>query len=385
MSDFQSAATWLNRFDKSNMNDATRFLVDKFREASESGDDPDQKARVVEAAAKASKNPSATAEALILIAEERFQAGHFLPALSGLKNAVAVYETLESQKKSSSALHRLWVARWLYGWAAWKMQLNYTAYETWRRAKDDLEKLIQNSVDEGEAEKVKWYQETQTNNEAAFACRAEEAFTWLYNFPQKRVMVRKPSGKKSVDKLTAVEDVESELNIIGASKMREDLVRLRNKIVTEIKRAEENQLQPEQEKAGDFGVVRQHVQELLESLEQRSDLDERAEALLECGLAMHQTRDNRQAALFMEQAVSNYLPGCHQRAVARWMLGIMQTQPDSGSTRGFDSFRKAMNEMGELKQRAEVANNKTLVDWYTNKLATLAKAVELTKGRMQAE
>jgi hypothetical protein len=160
---------------------------------------------------------------------------------------------------------------------------------------------------------------------------------------------------------------------------------MRNRIITEIKRAEEGQSKLEREGVGDYRVVRQDVEDMVEALELRADLDERAEAQLECGLAMHQIRDNRQAAEYLERAVSNYRLGRHQKAVARWMLGIIQCQPESGSKRGFDSCRRAMDEIAELKQRAQTANNKPLVDWYTARLAVMQKAVDLMRGRNQAE
>lgn len=383
MSDFETAVTWLNHFDKSSMTEATHFLIDRFREASDSGDDPDQKASIAEAAAKASKNPVATGEALILIADKRYRDGRFKLAWTGLKNAVTIFLGQEKQKKSSSAKHRLWVARWLCGWAAWRLHLHYTAYETWRYALDDVDDLIKNSADEGNSDKEVWYQGVRGKMQVEFACRVEEAYTWLYNFPEKNIRVRKPAGKKVVDKLLAVDDVESELNVIGMSKMGEDLIRLRNRVITEVKRAEDAQSKLERESMGDFRVVRQVVQDVSDALELRNDLNERAEAQLECGLAMHQIRDNRQANTYMERAVSNYLPGCHQKAVARWMLGIIQTQPESGSTNAFNSFRKSIDEMTELKQRAHIAGNKQLVDWYVEKIAEMQKAMDLMRKRVQ--
>ena len=383
MSDFHTAVTWLNHFDKSNMTEATRFLLDRFEAASVGQDDSDQKASLVETAARASRNPVATAEALILTAEKRYQDGRYKLAWSGLKNAVTIYLGQEKQKKSSTAKHRLWVARWLCGWAAWKLLLNYTAYETWRHAKDDIDELIRNSADEGDSDKQKWYQEARSEMDVEFACRAEEACTWLYNFPGKNVRVRKPAVKKSINKLLAVDDVESELNITGMSKMGDDLIRLRNRIVSEIKKVEDGQLKLEQEDPGDFGVVRQNVEGIIDALNLRADFDERAEALLECGLAMHQIHDNRHAAKYLERAVSNYQPGCHQKAVARWMLGIIQMQPGLDTRKGYDSSRKAMDEMSELMQRAQRANNKPLVEWYKGKLEVLQEARDLMRERVQ--
>ena len=385
MSDFQTAVNWLNHFDRSNMNDATRFLVNRFQQASLDEYDADQQANVVEVAAEASRNPAASGEALILIAEKRFQAGRYKLAWAGLKKAVMIYEKEEAQKNTSAVLHRLWVARWLCGWAAWKLHLNYTANMTWRYARENIEKLIQNSVDERNSDREKWYQERQREMDVEFACRAEEAITWIYNFPAQNVRVRKPVGKRKVDRLYDVDDVESEMNITGISRMSEDLVKQRNRIITEIKRAEDVQSKLEGEKVGDFRVPGQIVQDVLEAVEKRADMEERAEAWLECGLAFHQMGDHGEAVNYVARAVSIYPPGSHQKAVARWMQGIMQTHVQAVNWRAFESFQRALDEMSELRQRANIANNKPLVDWYTKKIATLTDAMELMRGRIHAD
>ena len=122
--------------------------------------------------------------------------------------------------------------------------------------------------------------------------------------------------------------------------MSEDLVKQRNRIVTEIKRAEDVQSKLEGEKVGDFRVPGQIVQDVLVAVEMRADMEERAEAWLECGLAFHQMRDHGQAVYYVERAVSIYPPGSHQKAVARWMLGITQTQVQAVNWRAFESFQE---------------------------------------------
>lgn len=384
MSDFYTAITWLNHFDKSNLNEATRFLIDKFQEANEKGDDTNQEAGVVEAAAKAAKNPSATAEALILIAEHHYRAGRLKLAWARLMKAAQIYLDEQQAKETRAALHRLWVARWLCGWVAWKMGVNYTAYKMWLGARDDIEKLVQNSIDVEDADKEKWYRAVQYDMDIDLACRAEEVFTWLYNIPVQSERLRNLAKKKGNEKLATPGDAESDVNIVRATKMGNDLVRILDKVVVDIIRAEEEQVSIEKAGEGDLESVRQNVKQLLDALELRSDFDERAEALLECGLALHQIQDHRQASECIERAVSNYPPGSHQKAVSRWLLGIMQIQPEARTGRAYDSFRKAIDELDMLNQRAGTANNKPLVDWYTRKLAILEKAVDRMREEAQA-
>jgi tetratricopeptide (TPR) repeat protein len=365
MSDFNSALEWLTEHYGSSMTEAANFLLEKYQEASASDDNPDEKAARVEAAAEASRNPAATAEALVRIAQRRYEAGRYVQAWRGLDKAVTIYAQQEGEKKSAAARQRLWAARWLAGWAGWKAHLNYSAYQSWLRARDEIEVLIQNSADEGDSAKKRWYEAKRAMMEVELACRPEEAYTWLYSVPDKNVRIRKPAAKKLMDKLLVVEDVGSGLNVIGMSKMRDDLISLRNRLPGKVKEVEDRMAETEQETAGNFTAVQQIVKTILEALEVRADLDERAEALLECGLAMHQIGDHEQAAKLIERAVSNYLPGSHQKAVVRWMYGLMQMRPEQ-FRRGFDSFRRCMEEMRVLLQRAQYANNLALVKCKTS-------------------
>jgi tetratricopeptide (TPR) repeat protein len=381
MDEYQLALNWFYHFDKSGLNEATHYLLERYQEACDSGVNSDETASMVEAAAKASKSQAVMAEAAVLVAKNRYQAGRYKLAWTGLKEAVKLYEDEEKQKKTNLLRHRLWVARWLWGWAGWKLNLNYTAYESWLRSDMEIEKLIQNSADDENFDREKWYQSVRTQMEVELACRAEEALTWLYNFPEKNLRVRKPTTRKSVDALFDVDDIESDLNIKGASKMGDDLVGLRNRMLTEIKRAEDAQSRVEAVGNGDYRVVRQIVQTIMDALLNRSDFDERAEAYLECGLALHQIGDNRQAVTLLKNAVSNYPLNSHSRAVARWMLGIVQRQPGSESGQGFDSFAKAREEMRALSERAGMANNQPLFDWYARKLGVMEQAIAIFRNR----
>lgn len=382
MTVFDEAVEWLNHFDRSHVSEATGFLLDKYKQASASGDDPDQNAELVEKAARASENPATVPEALILLAQDRYRSGRYGQAWIGLRDAVIIYDNLKKTKKTNAFRQRLAVSRFLAGLAAWKLYLNYTAYKLWRQAKEDLEVLMQNSADEGEPEKEKWYQTIRDIVEVELTCRFEEAYTWLYSVPEKSVRVRKPAPKKSVDKLLVVEDIGSELNIVGMSRMGDDLVKLRNQLVNEVQRVESEIAEANQAVVVDYQPVRQITGTIMDALELRSDINERAEALLECAMARHQIGDHWQALVWMEKALSNYMPGSHQKAVARWMSGILHLQPNSGGNRGFDQFRKSIEEMKELTRRAQTANNQPLVDWYTHKLALMQKATDQLRERL---
>lgn len=370
MCDFYTAVTWLNHFDKSNMNDATRFLMEQFQEAGVHGNDSDQKANQAVAAAKASKNASALAEVMILIAEQRYQAVQYDLAWTGLKNAVTIYSSEQTSKESRASQHRLWVARWLCGWAGWERYMNYSAYALWCNAREDLEVLIQNSIDIKDSDMEKWYRNRRAEMDVELACRAEEVFTWLYKFPTQNVKIMYSSEKNTNNTLNSDENSYTHGNVM--SQMGSDLVNLRDKIVNEVKRVEQIKASGGE---SDYSVVTHCIQDILYMLPLRSDFNERAEALLECGLAMHQIQDHPAAAYCLERAISDFPPGSHQKTVVRWMLGIIMCQIDGGSIRAFNSLRKAIDEMEELRRRAGIANNKPVVDWYTNKLEILEKAM----------
>lgn len=353
MSDFSTAVGWLNMFDSSHLDDTTKLLLDRFLNAVINSHDLTQSAAATEAAAKESRDPYCLPEALIVIAHSLYKARQLKPALSNLRQALTIYEKLVGDGNMNRAIHKLGVARWLYGWTAWDLYVHYTAYESWCRTRDDFKKVLEHSQDEKNGDKVRWYQETLFKMEVEFACKAEEVFTWLY--------------------ISRTEDMQLHL---GTTKMSETFVNRRERIVRQIIAAEAVLVHSSGSSEGDFRLVAQNVEEMLRALDNTYDLVERAEGQLECGLAFHQIRDNRQAAIQLKRAVENYQPKSHQQAVARWMLGLMQLQPGAENGNAMDSFRIAQADFILLKEQEGKANNILLSEWYAKQLPVLDAAID---------
>jgi tetratricopeptide (TPR) repeat protein len=371
MINFSVVASWLNKFDRSHLDETAKLLVDRFNSASFINADVDQSAKELQAAAEVSRDALSTAEVYVRVAEKLYGGSNFSSALTVLQKAIKIYEAQVKNAQTNSVLHKLGVAHWLAGWAGWGKQLHYPSYKYWWQAREDFEKALVNAEDEENGDKIAWYQESLEAWNVELVCRAEEVYTWLYVYPSEHMILR-PKNKKN----RSQDGDSSEQPSQGASQLEDLLLFQRNRIVDEIKGAEYAAAGLEYKQKGDFRLVRQYVQDMLDSLVLYADHEELAEAHLECGLALHQIRVNREACRLLRRAADYYMPNTHQQAVAWWMLGIMQSQPDGSDGDPMMSFSNARKQMIDLKTQAGPANNLELVDWYTKKLGFMEKAVQ---------
>lgn len=376
MIDFSAVVKWLNIFDESELDDSAELLLTKRRQSTGNEDERSQDDAVLEATARVSRNPFCTAEVLIILSEDLFLRGQYKVAWIKLSEAVKIYADQSKKVRTQKAIHRLAVARWLCGWSAWKLHAHYTACDAWMSARAGMVQLLENSEDEKQEQKEKWYQQAIFEMEVELGCTAEEAYTWLNKYPAQNIIVRAASGKKKVGAPLIQNDEQQSEHLQGLSMMGKDLFILRNKVVEEIKRAEEGIFLGNQDSMGDFHMASQVIHMMLKMLEQRFDLNERAEALVECGLAFHQIGEHREASIWLSRAVSYFKPGSHQQAVARWMCGLLQLQLDSGDLNAFNNLQIANDNLVDLRCRAEIANNEELVKWYTHIIQIMDAAVD---------
>ena len=384
MIDFPTVYKWLNFFDKSSLDDAAKLLVNRFLNSSDKGSESDQDAEAVEAVAKVSRDPMCTAEVLVVLSEALFRKGRFKLAWRKLNEAVKIYEAQVGKVKTNTTRHRLAVTRLLCGFCAWKLFAHYSAIDAWKYAREDFSKLLEDSEDQKLGDRASWYKDIIFKLDVALACTAEEPYTWVYKYPDNNFEVRTTAKHEKPQSVINDGDQTRTLSGSKVTRLGSDLFWRRNRIVEEIKRAEQVMLNSDVDTVGDFRIPHQMIQAMLDSLDRRYDLSERAEALLECALGLHQMRDNRTAAFTLGRAIPYFAPKSHQQVIARWMLGILQLQPGSDYPDALDTLRIAREDLSILKHRGNDDNNKELVQWYDEKLCIMDAALSEILDRMNS-
>jgi tetratricopeptide (TPR) repeat protein len=332
MSDFDQIVPWLYRFDQSNIKSA-KALMDSINDVRIDASKHNQLMEITLAAAEKIVDPLEEAEVKTLCARDYWSRRRsdetLVKALSCLTSAVNIY----GNKSEAIFMHRCAVTLWLRGIVQWEMNHNYEAYDDWKNACVLFNKLAEDSAKRSamgnKDERVLWYRERLEWMRVSLACTAEEAYTWLN---------------------------ELEPGCLGR-----DLVEVRNWIVDGIKKPSAIN-------------VNQQIRNLMELLARRSNLCEKAEAFLECGLAKYHLQDYGESIQFLQMSVSTYKPDSHQQMVARWILGIVMMKDIPRFKDGLQEWVICIEDAGRLEERAHWANDRQRVEWYGEKLAIMKQA-----------
>ncbi len=126
--------------------------------------------------------------------------------------------------------------------------------------------------------------------------------------------------------------------------------------------------------ASEFARVNSLIADMLENAHASQDVMETAEVQAFCGLVKKQMGYTREAARHLRSASVQYLPGSHQKAVTRWILGMLLFNIPGSSTQAAQQSQTSIEEMEALEMKANHANQQDRRTWYERRVE-LMKAV----------
>ena len=326
MRDWGQVIDWLNKYDRSHLDDECSALVKQIADTTIL---ENQRAKLVIDVIKVRKTKPDKwlyPEMLVLCSGYFFQRDRFAEARKYLNEAKGIYLGFER-----SGRHRLFITLWLLGIVEGKMVNHYAAYEDWREVQEIVKTIVKEEEGGPYEAMVQWYKEREEEMKVNLAETAEEVYTWL--------------------------------NISTPSCISGELMQWRNAMFVSIRE-------------GRYGTVYLDIQKLTEIVSKRSSIWEKAEIELACGLALHHMQNNEAAEKYVRRAVQMFFPHAHEVAVARWMLGIIQWKIESKRSDALNSWRKSIDDFRLLLERSNKENNKDGVMWYTNTCDVIEKVQE---------
>ncbi len=323
MVDCERVFGWLNYRDRSCLGGDGNELLLRVRN---DGLPPEDRQRAADLAARAVKEDDDVLEkAETLVCLAYFWMGQNLPE----RAQACLTDALEIYQKDLGQYRRQAVVFWLLGYTEWRLRLNSKACGDWRTACLIFTKLAEDCDDARQPEQAAWYREKLDEFQRDLAMTPEEALTWL--------------------------------NLFEPGFLGEDLVELRNQMLEAVNR-------------NDQSLASRLARSLAALASSRPDLDERAEAYLECGLAYYQMQDMRAAVHCIQEAVSLYRPFSHQQAVARWMLGLAEWQNVDLQLDAMTQWALSLNIFRQLEEEANLSGQRERAAWYRRTIDILSRA-----------
>lgn len=337
MIDFTQALQWLNKYDRSSLSSSSQELASRLAESKLAGKAFDDQVKATLTVVKTWEYPLEEAEIHVICAEALWQRGHFELARDLLKKAIDIY----GSKREAVYLHRAAVTLWLCGHVQWAQNHNYAACDDWNKACDLFTALAMDFSDRSAVgkkdERVIWYKGVIQGMKTALAGTAEEVYTWLNN-PE--------PGFLSLE-----------------------LAHLREHLVEVVKK-------------GDYIQSNQLVRRMMKLASVCSNLAEKAETFLECGLALYHSRDYPNAIQMLHMAVATYHPGCSQRPAARWILGIVQRKDQVLQEEGIRNWQISIEEYEALLDKAKKARNEKQIGLYQERIKRMSGVREEAMGQV---
>lgn len=315
--------SWLNAIDgASSLTDQERRLSRSVRVAGRSDASVRRIIDRLQNAGLGSGDPLENAEVALHCAAIEYEHGWFSRAARHAREAARTYR---------NDLHRRAVASWILGMAQWEIARNQRAYTNWDRARtifNELQSFFQHSPNERG-----WYRDALRLMETDLATRPEEILTWLNRFEGSSLT---ESSRQLVDRVQG---------------------RIQRRIYPE-------------------------VYPLLNDLQEinmwSTEIYERAEAFLECGLAAYQMGNMALAVALLKKAVVDLSPGIgnnHKQAVARCMLAAMGGLDKGDGNPATIGWRRCIEEFEQLRVQADRDNDQVKKKWYADHRAILQAAL----------
>jgi hypothetical protein len=92
--------------------------------------------------------------------------------------------------------------------------------------------------------------------------------------------------------------------------------------------------------------------------------EEKAEALVYCGLVNAEIQDTNAAANYLRQWLVHYLPGTHEYVMARWILGLVLASEPKFTAEMEKHMQACEGSIKVLKERADHQNLPVPCRWY---------------------
>jgi len=321
---FKDAVSWLNQFDLSHMDAATRGFVAKFSEPQISDDEFDENKKAAIDQSGQSIDPLNRHEVMICLGDNYYARGKVTEALS-------IFDEEHTWYENQGQEHRAAVCAWLAGIAAWELKQNNYAFSQWKKAVKGFESSYNEAQHRREPVKVNWYQARIHQMKVELAKTVEEGKSWLNEF-----------GVISIDP---------------------GLRRLIGQI-------------GENQRRGRYGSVQETVDLLLNFRPDLGDPSILPEILLEAGLAVFQMQAFPLAEEYLCEAVALFHPGSHRQVVTRWMLGAVQWNIPESRGAAVMSWMKAIQGFESLCQAREKENDLFERNWYRSILAVIRDSAE---------